>query len=279
MLAPRSANAKHSSIPGNSQGIRNLPGSPSFLGNLFKMTAEQCSFIEVRARQGSLEVRATSLDLRLFSLSRLEGYGRETEGLVFGTGATTGATMGSKTGVVIGSGPTGGWTGAVLCEQEGCTWSFVTSGIGFTTEEVGIGGGWSGAEDWLFLSKSNARTIYLKSTTSDETALGGKEIVPKFEYDRLGGILFPAYSAAPRIREWKKLKLNRSNWNFGDPHCGGDLVEVNGYGMGSSCVMTEELFVLDKIDLPCFSSNIVCHNLGIRIGPRTLGGCLEQIEP
>ncbi|GJY98756.1 putative nucleotidyltransferase, ribonuclease H [Tanacetum coccineum] len=32
MLAPRSANAKHSSIPGNSQGIRNLPGSPSFLG-------------------------------------------------------------------------------------------------------------------------------------------------------------------------------------------------------------------------------------------------------
>ncbi|GKC36214.1 hypothetical protein Tco_1048598, partial [Tanacetum coccineum] len=40
MLAPRSANAKHSSIPGNSQGIRNLPGSPSFLGNLFKMTAD-----------------------------------------------------------------------------------------------------------------------------------------------------------------------------------------------------------------------------------------------
>ncbi|GJT66328.1 hypothetical protein Tco_1017808 [Tanacetum coccineum] len=37
-------------------------------------------------------------------------------------------------------GPTGGWNGAVLCEQEGCTWSFVTSGIGFTTEEVGIGG-------------------------------------------------------------------------------------------------------------------------------------------
>ncbi|GKF12887.1 hypothetical protein Tco_0050813, partial [Tanacetum coccineum] len=47
------------------------------------------------------------------------------------------AIMGSKTGVVIGSGPTGGWTGAVLCEQEG-----VTSGIGFTTEEVGIGGPW-----------------------------------------------------------------------------------------------------------------------------------------
>ncbi|GJR42816.1 ribonuclease H-like domain-containing protein [Tanacetum coccineum] len=43
--------------------------------------------------------------------------------------------MGLKIGVVIGSGPTGGWTGAVLCEQEGCTWSFVTSGIGFATEE------------------------------------------------------------------------------------------------------------------------------------------------
>nr|GFB95056.1 hypothetical protein [Tanacetum cinerariifolium] len=39
MLAPRSANAKHSSIPGNSQGMRNFPGSPSFLGNLFRMTA------------------------------------------------------------------------------------------------------------------------------------------------------------------------------------------------------------------------------------------------
>ncbi|GJX13927.1 hypothetical protein Tco_0205685 [Tanacetum coccineum] len=92
------------------------------------MTAEQCSFIEVRARQGSLEVRATSVSFSLFP------------SLVFGTGATTGATMGSRTGVVIGSGLTGGWTGAVLCEQEGCTWSFVTSGIGFTTEEVGIGG-------------------------------------------------------------------------------------------------------------------------------------------
>nr|GFC92196.1 hypothetical protein [Tanacetum cinerariifolium] len=49
MLAPRSANAMHSSIPGNSQGIRNLMGSPSFLGNLFWITAEQCSFIEVLA--------------------------------------------------------------------------------------------------------------------------------------------------------------------------------------------------------------------------------------
>nr|GFD59167.1 hypothetical protein [Tanacetum cinerariifolium] len=31
MLAPRSASAKHSAIPGKSHGIRNLPGSPNFL--------------------------------------------------------------------------------------------------------------------------------------------------------------------------------------------------------------------------------------------------------
>ncbi|GJR13352.1 hypothetical protein Tco_0796004 [Tanacetum coccineum] len=79
-------------------------------------------------------------DYALFIIyHRLEGYGRETEGLVFGTGATTGATMGSRTGVVIGSGPTGGWTGAVLCEQEGCTWSFVTSGIGLHYRRSRIG--------------------------------------------------------------------------------------------------------------------------------------------
>nr|GFC43666.1 hypothetical protein [Tanacetum cinerariifolium] len=49
MLEPISANARHSSILGNSQGMRNLSGSPSFLGNLFRMTAKQCSFIGVRA--------------------------------------------------------------------------------------------------------------------------------------------------------------------------------------------------------------------------------------
>nr|GEZ12622.1 hypothetical protein [Tanacetum cinerariifolium] len=32
MLAPRSAKAKHSSIPEKSHGMRNLPGSPSFFG-------------------------------------------------------------------------------------------------------------------------------------------------------------------------------------------------------------------------------------------------------
>nr|GFC72543.1 hypothetical protein [Tanacetum cinerariifolium] len=49
MLAPRSAKAKHSSILGNSQGIRNFSGSPGFRGNLFRMTTEQCSFIKVLA--------------------------------------------------------------------------------------------------------------------------------------------------------------------------------------------------------------------------------------
>nr|GFC47662.1 hypothetical protein [Tanacetum cinerariifolium] len=34
ILAPRSANARYSSIPGNSQGMRNLPGSPNFLGSV-----------------------------------------------------------------------------------------------------------------------------------------------------------------------------------------------------------------------------------------------------
>ncbi|GJQ98871.1 reverse transcriptase domain-containing protein [Tanacetum coccineum] len=44
MLAPRSAKALHVLNPENSHGIRNRPGSPSFLGNLFRMTAEQFSF-------------------------------------------------------------------------------------------------------------------------------------------------------------------------------------------------------------------------------------------
>ncbi|GJV12798.1 hypothetical protein Tco_1354339 [Tanacetum coccineum] len=41
MLAPRSAKALHVLMPENSHGIRNLSGSPSFLGNLSRMTAEQ----------------------------------------------------------------------------------------------------------------------------------------------------------------------------------------------------------------------------------------------
>ncbi|GJS88582.1 hypothetical protein Tco_0823369 [Tanacetum coccineum] len=83
--------------------------------------------------------------------------------IVFGTGSNNRATMGSRTGVVIGSGPTGGWTGAVLCEQEGCTWSFVTSGSVPDPLEVEAELQ-SGAEAWFFFVKSNARTISLSSS-------------------------------------------------------------------------------------------------------------------
>ncbi|GKA94317.1 hypothetical protein Tco_0816355 [Tanacetum coccineum] len=67
------------------------------------------------------------------------GYGRETEGLVFGTGATTGATMGSKTGVVIGSGPTGG-LGRIAWYFRELRWVAlgpVSPRVLITTEEVG----------------------------------------------------------------------------------------------------------------------------------------------
>ncbi|GJS59174.1 hypothetical protein Tco_0401098 [Tanacetum coccineum] len=89
----------------------------------------------VRARQGFIG-KFEPLSVVLFIPKCIEFVD------LFGTGATTGATMGSRTGVVIGSGPTGGWTGAVLCEQEGCTWSFVTSGIGPFSylRKYGIGG-------------------------------------------------------------------------------------------------------------------------------------------
>ncbi|GJS48352.1 hypothetical protein Tco_0598473 [Tanacetum coccineum] len=45
--------------------------------------------------------------------------------------------MGSKTGVVIGSGPTGGWTGAAFVSKK-VHLSLCTSVIVFTTEEVGM---------------------------------------------------------------------------------------------------------------------------------------------
>ncbi|GJT85772.1 hypothetical protein Tco_1067489 [Tanacetum coccineum] len=59
MLAPRSAKALHVLIPENSHGIRNRPGSPSFFGNLLRMTAEQFSFNGVLA---------ISLNFSLFSI-------------------------------------------------------------------------------------------------------------------------------------------------------------------------------------------------------------------
>nr|GFC32122.1 hypothetical protein [Tanacetum cinerariifolium] len=50
ILAPRSARAKHASNSRKSHGMRNLPGSPNFLGNFFKITAEQFSFTGVVAK-------------------------------------------------------------------------------------------------------------------------------------------------------------------------------------------------------------------------------------
>nr|GFB55988.1 hypothetical protein [Tanacetum cinerariifolium] len=44
MLAPKSARAKQLSNSEKSQGIRNLPGSPSFSASFLKTTAEQFSF-------------------------------------------------------------------------------------------------------------------------------------------------------------------------------------------------------------------------------------------
>ncbi|GJR23393.1 hypothetical protein Tco_0971920 [Tanacetum coccineum] len=47
MLAPRSAKAWHTSIPGKSHRIRILPGSPSFSGIFLRSIAEQFSFNEL----------------------------------------------------------------------------------------------------------------------------------------------------------------------------------------------------------------------------------------
>ncbi|GJT09280.1 hypothetical protein Tco_0856322 [Tanacetum coccineum] len=80
---------------------------------------------------------------------------------MFGTGVTTGAIMGSRTGVVIGSGPTGGWTGAVLCEQEGSIGP-LSPRFGFTTEEVGIGGSVPDPEVEAVLAVTNLANISVR---------------------------------------------------------------------------------------------------------------------
>nr|GFA52149.1 hypothetical protein [Tanacetum cinerariifolium] len=61
MLASRSASVKHSTIPGKSHGIRNLPGSPSFSSNFFRRTTEQCSFSGVLASSQSLALLVNKL--------------------------------------------------------------------------------------------------------------------------------------------------------------------------------------------------------------------------
>ncbi|GJX38746.1 hypothetical protein Tco_0252049 [Tanacetum coccineum] len=125
MLAPRSARAKHSSNSGKSHGIRNLPGSPNFSGNVFRMTAEQfslnrgfglilrsMSFVvqklsdiganlgmcrrasaklssKWRFRKISMNFKAKRSSFsRIFSLLTLDGYGK----LIFVLGMTTGSS-------------------------------------------------------------------------------------------------------------------------------------------------------------------------------------------
>ncbi|GJT64557.1 hypothetical protein Tco_1016037 [Tanacetum coccineum] len=74
---------------------------------------------------------------------------KRNEGLVFGTGATTGSTQWAQyIGVVIGSGPTGKNGAPTQVTQLSST---------------ALTGAGAGAEAWFFLSKSNARTISLSS--------------------------------------------------------------------------------------------------------------------
>ncbi|GJW61772.1 hypothetical protein Tco_0111107 [Tanacetum coccineum] len=52
------------------------------------------------------------------------------------------------------------------------------------------------------------------------------------------------------LGEWKKHKLNRSNWNIGDPHCGGDLVEVTDMSMrDKDCVPYPRWVALEQMSL------------------------------
>nr|GEU66394.1 hypothetical protein [Tanacetum cinerariifolium] len=165
MLAPRSAKAKHLSIPKKSHEMRNLAGFPSFSGNFWRRTAEQCSFSGVLANSNNLSLlvnkllmvepnlgmrmRASaklmlkfkswkiwknfSIWLLAFSQSlwllSLDRYGIDGFGLGFGvlTEASTGSTTGATTGSEFGG-----------------TVSFVTSGSRSNTlgeeEVVGIVG-------------------------------------------------------------------------------------------------------------------------------------------
>ncbi|GJY57398.1 hypothetical protein Tco_0456513 [Tanacetum coccineum] len=146
MLAPRSARAKHSSNSGKSHGIRNLPGSPNFSGNVFRMTAEQFSltgvlvnskilsllfksFLNIGANLGMCKehlrsnitmwrFRKISMNFkakrssfsRTFSLFTLDGYGK----VVLVLGMTTGSsTWTIEVGTSFG----------ILTEAP---WSFVT---------------------------------------------------------------------------------------------------------------------------------------------------------
>ncbi|GJW53680.1 hypothetical protein Tco_0097765 [Tanacetum coccineum] len=208
-------------------------------------------------------------------------------------------------------GPTGGWKGAVLCEQKGVLLVLCQpSGMASLLKKLGLGkcpdpeveeggvlaelqnlakhisqicqfdlfnlavsqlGSWSRRLVLLVLS-SNARGQYhLSSATSgDVKQLGILECInmvdansenpwldmpkgreelmmnwiqdrPQLEWIR-GGSISSHIRAATLDREWKKHMLNRSNWNIGDPIVEVILLKSNGdmsYA-GLSLVMTEE---------------------------------------
>ncbi|GJX00351.1 hypothetical protein Tco_0184264 [Tanacetum coccineum] len=107
MLAPRSARAKHSSNSGKSHGIRNLPGSPNFSGNVFRMTAEQFSLTGVLVNSKILIFGVQSFLEHRCKLRHVVGehpHGDRYGKVVLDLGMTTG----SSTWTI------GGWTSLVL---------------------------------------------------------------------------------------------------------------------------------------------------------------------
>ncbi|GJU23995.1 hypothetical protein Tco_1345721 [Tanacetum coccineum] len=110
--------------------------SKFFLGNLFRSRTNNVHSSKFELSGQFLEVRATSVSFSFIPKTTVR------------------------------------WAGADFCEQEGCTWSFVTSGIGFSTEEVGLEVAGCGAESEaglvLLRLMSNASEQILSSATSDE---------------------------------------------------------------------------------------------------------------
>ncbi|GJS11137.1 hypothetical protein Tco_0357450 [Tanacetum coccineum] len=123
--------------------------------------------------RGSLE---GSSNFSSFSFIRIEGDGRETEGLGVWHGATTGANNGlQELELMIVSEDYGGLDGcSTLCTRQGCTCPLSPRGIGFTTEDVGIGDG--SVEQSLVSSCLRAcRTNILKFSNLRLKKLGWEE--------------------------------------------------------------------------------------------------------
>ncbi|GJR80568.1 hypothetical protein Tco_0151353 [Tanacetum coccineum] len=92
-------------------------------------------------------------------------------------------TMGSRTGVVIGSGPTGGWTGAVLCETRKGDLVLCHLGESVSLTEVEADG--AGTEAWLFLSRAMLGQYPLVRRTSGETTWEEERILENVSVDAI----------------------------------------------------------------------------------------------